>query len=251
MTYIDRVNDFNLWLESNSLAASSQLMYYKLLHVFNRAGWPKYVQVDNRRMMLMIDAVTEKAAIRARDRLVEAGLIGYERGKKGCPNRYFLKKHCPQDSISDSISDSINDSISDSISDSINDSHIKTKTKNKTKEKSPTETKRKNAFSDYAGEDANLLSALEDYAAMRQKIKKPMTERAKQQLCGKLDKLAGTAAGKVELLNEAILHCWQSVYVPDGWKEGTRGNADNAGADPGKAAKSYHLRSALDDLDGY
>ena len=239
MTYIDRVNDFNLWLESNSLAASSQLMYYKLLHVFNRAGWPKYVQVDNRRMMLMIDAVTEKAAIRARDRLVEAGLIGYERGKKGCPNRYFLKKHCPQDSISDSISDSINDS------------HIKTKTKNKTKEKSPTETKRKNAFSDYAGEDANLLSALEDYAAMRQKIKKPMTERAKQQLCGKLDKLAGTAAGKVELLNEAILHCWQSVYVPDGWKEGTRGNADNAGADSGKAAKSYHLRSALDDLDGY
>lgn len=66
MTYIDRVNDFNLWLESNSLAASSQLMYYKLLHVFNRAGWPKYVQVDNRRMMLMIDAVTEKAAIRSK-----------------------------------------------------------------------------------------------------------------------------------------------------------------------------------------
>lgn len=247
MTYIDRVNEFNLWLESNNLAASSQLLYFKLLNVFNRAGWPKYVQVDNRRMMIMIDAVTEKAAIRARDRLVEAGLIGYERGKKGCPNRYYLKKHCHYDSISDSISDSINDSVLDSRS----DSHIKTKTKNETKEKSPTETKRNDAFADYAGEDTNLLSALEDYGSMRQKIKKPMTERAKKQLCDRLDKLAGTAAGKVELLNEAILHCWQSVYVPDGWKEGARGNADNAGADPGKAAKGYRLRSALDDLDGY
>lgn len=45
--------------------------------------------------------------------------------------------------------------------------------------------------------------ALEDYGAMRREIKRPMTERAKKQLCNRLDKLAGTAAGKVELLNEA------------------------------------------------
>lgn len=72
------------------------------------------------------------------------------------------------------------------------------------------------------------MSALEDYAAMRQKIKKPMTERAKQQLCGKLDKRRYHGRESGMLLNEAILHCWQSVYVPDGWKEGARGNADNA-----------------------
>lgn len=40
----------------------------------------------------MIDAETEKTAIRARDKLVDAGLIGYVKGKKGCPNRYYLKK---------------------------------------------------------------------------------------------------------------------------------------------------------------
>lgn len=53
-TYIDYLNDFNRWLESGNLPGSSQLMYFKLLNVFNRAGWPEYVRVDNLRMMLMI-----------------------------------------------------------------------------------------------------------------------------------------------------------------------------------------------------
>lgn len=47
MTYIDYLNDFNRWLESGNLPGGSQLMYFKLLNVFNRAGWPEYVQVDN------------------------------------------------------------------------------------------------------------------------------------------------------------------------------------------------------------
>ena len=127
MTYIEALNAFNLWLESNTLAASSQLLYFKLLNVFNRAGWPEYVQVDNRRIMSMIDADTEKTAIRARDRLVEAGFLSYKRGRKGSPNQYFLNFHCKNYRVSDSENDSENDSESDSK----NDSHIKTKNKTK------------------------------------------------------------------------------------------------------------------------
>lgn len=121
MTYIDYLNDFNQWLETNALPASSQLMFYKLLYVFNRAGWPEYVGVDNLRLMLMTDTKSEKTVIRARDKLVEAGFITYKKGRKGTPNQYALcKKHCN------------NYSISDSVSASISDSHIKTKTKTKT-----------------------------------------------------------------------------------------------------------------------
>ena len=120
MTYIDYLNDFNQWLETNALPASSQLMFYKLLYVFNRAGWPEYVGVDNLRLMLMTDTKSEKTVIRARDKLVEAGFITYKKGRKGTPNQYALcKKHCN------------NYSISDSVSASISDSHIKTKTKTK------------------------------------------------------------------------------------------------------------------------
>lgn len=35
MTYIDYLNDFNRWLESGNLPGGSQLMYFKLLNVFN------------------------------------------------------------------------------------------------------------------------------------------------------------------------------------------------------------------------
>lgn len=132
MTYIDYLNEFNQWLETNALPASSQLMFYKLLHVFNRAGWPEYVGVDNLRLMLMTDTKSEKTVIRARDKLVEAGFITYRKGKKGAPNQYVLcRKHCNNYSIFDSESASISDSESASISASISDSHIKKKTKTK------------------------------------------------------------------------------------------------------------------------
>lgn len=142
MTYLECLNDFNQWLETNALPASSQLMFYKLLYVFNRAGWPEYVGVDNLRLMLMTDTKSEKTVIRARDKLVEAGFITYKKGRKGMPNQYFLcNKHCKNYSINGSennidcniysISASISDSVSASISDSENDSHIKTKTKTK------------------------------------------------------------------------------------------------------------------------
>lgn len=132
MTYIDYLNDFNQWLETNALPASSQLMFYKLLYVFNRAGWPEYVGVDNLRLMIMTDTKSEKTVIRARDKLVEVGFITYRKGKKGSPNLYSLcEKHCNDYSVSASI----NDSVSASVSASINDSHIKIKTK--TKKQSP------------------------------------------------------------------------------------------------------------------
>lgn len=122
MTYLDYLNGFNQWLETNALPASSQLMFYKLLHVFNRAGWPEYVGVDNLRLMTMIGIKSKTTALLARDKLVEAGLIRFRRGKKGCPNLYALGEirfnYC-------TLSDTLNCTLSDTLS----CTHIKTKTK--------------------------------------------------------------------------------------------------------------------------
>lgn len=130
MTYIDYLNIFFRWLESNTLPGNSQLLYVKLLDVFNRAGWPEHVQVNNLRIMGMTCVGTEKAAISARNALIESGFITYQKGKKGTPGRYFLSEiHCFQNSKNDSVFDSKSDSVFDSKS----DSHNKTKTKSKTK----------------------------------------------------------------------------------------------------------------------
>jgi hypothetical protein len=133
MTYIDLLNDFNQWLESNALPCSSQLMYFRLLNVFNRAGWPEYVQVDNLRMMLMTGVESKTAVIRARNKLMEAGFISYGKGKKGCPCRYYLAK---KGSFKKTENATKNDTEFATECATKNDTefatHIKTKTKTKT-----------------------------------------------------------------------------------------------------------------------
>ena len=139
MTYIDYLNRFNQFLESSALPPSAQLLYYKLLHVFNRAGWPPTVQVDNQRMMTMTGLRSIKAAISARNRLVNAGLIQYEQGKKGMPNRYVLcekQLFCLSDGTKNAtIYATENDTEYATINATTNATHIKNKTKNKTKTK--------------------------------------------------------------------------------------------------------------------
>ena len=157
MSYIDLLNEFNRWLESNMLPASSQLLYYKLLHVFNRAGWPESVQLDNLRLMVLTKIRSVATVIRARDQLVEAGFISFIKGKKGEPNRYTLikerrsaaensaekttentlesesEKDCDRENSTEI--DTENDTENKSVSESTNDKHNKNKTKTKTKTK--------------------------------------------------------------------------------------------------------------------
>ena len=91
VTYIDRLNAFNRWLESNALPGNAQLMYFRLLNVFNRAGWPESVQIDSLRLM-RISGCQKDAAYRARDKLAKSGFISYKKGSKGRPTTYILSE---------------------------------------------------------------------------------------------------------------------------------------------------------------
>lgn len=137
MSYMEILNDFHRWLRANYLPGNARLLYYSLLAVFNEAGWPESIQVDNYRLMSMIDVRTERVAISARDKLVDLGFIRYSRGKKGCPNTYFITRNTVEKvSQFDSESGSVPGSVSVSQFDSQLCSHIKTKTKTKTKKES-------------------------------------------------------------------------------------------------------------------
>ena len=125
-TYIDYLNDFNRWLESGNLPGGSQLMYFKLLNVFNRAGWPEYVRVDNLRMMLMIGVESKQAVVRARDKLVEAGFIEFQKGKKGSPNRYYLVKR--SHNVTENVTVSVPESVPVSVPENVPHNKNKTKT---------------------------------------------------------------------------------------------------------------------------
>ena len=174
MSYIDLLNEFNRWLESNMLPARSQLLYYKLLHVFNRAGWPESVQLDNLRLMVLTGIRSVATVIHARDQLVEAGFISFIKGKKGEPNRYTLikerrsaaensaektmenaseselEKDCDSENATEINTeiDTENCTENETVSESTNDKH----NKNKNKTKNKTKTKNYSPLADARGE---------------------------------------------------------------------------------------------------
>lgn len=72
------------------------------------------------------------------------------------------------------------------------------------------------AFSDYAQEDKELLETLRAFEEMRNRIKSPMTPKAKMLLVKKLEKEAGHVRNKrkykLECLNQSILQNWKTIY---------------------------------------
>ncbi|WP_274952460.1 hypothetical protein [Angelakisella massiliensis] len=58
----------------------------------------------------------------------------------------------------------------------------------------------------------NLLQGLQEFEQMRKKLKKPMTDRAKQLLLSKLRKLSGDEGEQIAILEQSVLHGWQDVY---------------------------------------
>lgn len=83
-------------------------------------------------------------------------------------------------------------------------SDIRDKDKDKDKKKA-------DAFSEFAGDDADLMSALTDFEKMRKSIKKPMTDRAKSMLVNKLAKDFPPHLW-IPVLEQSISHCWADVY---------------------------------------
>lgn len=88
MNYIAELNLFDRWLKHNYLANDAQLMWYRLMALFNKVDGAEWVQIDNQQMMALIQVKSINTMLKHRDRLVELGFIEYQTGYKGDPNRY-------------------------------------------------------------------------------------------------------------------------------------------------------------------
>lgn len=82
--------------------------------------------------------------------------------------------------------------------------------------------KKPDIFSDFAHGDKALLESLREFAQMRTRIKKPMTDRAKQMLCNKLEKF--DRHDWKAILDQSIYAGWQDIYAlkqDDQYKQST------------------------------
>lgn len=71
--------------------------------------------------------------------------------------------------------------------------------------------KKADAFSEFSGDDTDLLEALRDFEKMRKSIKKPMTDRAKTMLVNKLQREFQPSIW-IPVLDQSIKNCWLDVY---------------------------------------
>ena len=80
-----------------------------------------------------------------------------------------------------------------------------------------TEARARDIYADFADGDQALLEALRGFDEMRKKIKKPLTDRAKQMLLTRLQKYPREKW--IPMLDESTQHCWQDVYSHDDRKQ--------------------------------
>jgi len=95
------------------------------------------------------------------------------------------------------------------------------KTKAKLKQKTSYKDKDNDKKKKKIDKDITPLSlAIYNFMLMRKNIKKPLSEKGKELLLIKLDKLApGNDEKKIEILEKSIFHSWQGVFPLDGDKK--------------------------------
>ncbi|MCU7195519.1 phage replisome organizer N-terminal domain-containing protein [Turicibacter sanguinis] len=110
------------------------------------------------------------------------------------------------------------------------------KDKDKKKKKKPADANFTSLFSSYTT-NQELIETLNDFVAMRIKIKEPATERAMKSILTRLNQLAQNDEEKIQILENAIVGNWKGVWPLNHQQRGnmnarpitTNGNYDSSG----------------------
>ena len=91
MDLMGMVNGLNRMDDTKPFSPTAFLLAVKVIDLFNRLRWADEVAVDLNRMMLMAKCSSKATVMRARDELIERGVLEVSRkGKKGSPSHYRL-----------------------------------------------------------------------------------------------------------------------------------------------------------------
>lgn len=88
VNFITEITGFYRFIKTRHLSSNAQLLWFKLFCLWNEAGFPDWLQVDMKRMTLMIQVNSRSTAERARNELITASRIICSRGKSRQPNCY-------------------------------------------------------------------------------------------------------------------------------------------------------------------
>ncbi|NNV01933.1 DnaD domain protein [Brevibacillus sp. MCWH] len=89
MNYIRELNAFVDWLETNPLEATAQTLWFHLMAIANKSGWPEWFAVSNLTLQAKL-SVTENTLAKHRNTLVQKGRIEYRSQGKQKAGKYRI-----------------------------------------------------------------------------------------------------------------------------------------------------------------
>jgi len=89
MNYIKELRAFKDWLLLNELPTSAIALWHTLMAINNMTGWKSRFNAPNP-VVEKLTGLSKQGLVNARIKLIEAGLIEYEKGKKGKAPTYKM-----------------------------------------------------------------------------------------------------------------------------------------------------------------
>lgn len=91
-------------------------------------------------------------------------------------------------------------------------------------------------------EDKTLIETIIDFMKMRDKIKKPMTDRALKIMLNKLNTFSNDTEIQIKILEKSIENCWQGIFeLKEDGLDGVNRNR-NSGQNTGESKKKFNIK---------
>lgn len=204
MNYLKQLNSFYELLLSNPLNANSQCLYFSLLNINNKCNWKKEFTVANSTLMIFT-GLNISSLQRARNNLIQKGLIKYQKGQGNKAGVYEIIKFEQQ-------SEQQTEQQSEQQSEQQTDTLDKLKeTKQKKIKKEIYKEKMEKMINDFT-KNKNVSQALYDFIEYRESRKNSVTEKALQIMLNKFKNWNYNDAEIIEVLNESIMNNWTGIF---------------------------------------
>lgn len=210
MDYIKEMNAFYDTDMANQLTPNAISLYFALLNIANKLYWKADFTVSNLTLQSRSGIADRKTLDRTRNQLIQKKLIIYKpSGKVNQAGSYTIHGCVGQLGGKNATQSATQDGTQDGTQGVTQNDPI-----NKQNKSNQNETKKEPLISPFEKYTSNpdLIQRLQEFSEMRKMIKKPMTERAKDGLLNKLDKLASMDEDKISILEQSIFYNWQGVF---------------------------------------
>jgi len=224
MSYLDQINAFDRWLETHHLPPLAQLLWYRIMALCNRAMWPEWMQVDNRRLMVAIGTGREKTLVDVRSKLIDAGLIEYRKGHKGNPGKYRICPFTAVYTFNNEVKSEVYTEVQSAVKSAVYTDAIIDKDKTRLKVTTPLPP------DDLAIFSGGLKSAVEDWFAYKAEKRQPYKPTGRRNLLAEITNNAAKYGDKAvaDVIRQSMSSNYQGI-VWDRLKGGASyGNSNSA-----------------------